>query len=189
MMRRVTFGAAAFGILAAASVAAHEGSSARITLAPGQPYVGASCRVVVVTTDASGDARRSRRVWLVADMPMHVMRPIEAELRRTHDARVYTGEIIFTMPGPWRVELRVEDADETMTAAFEARVLLDGETAESGAGDHVLALQDAPHPTLLPPGYVLGGAVVLTLLMQGVAMVLARGRGSKVAGDLRVRPN
>jgi hypothetical protein len=185
--RRLTLGAAAVGILATASLAAHEGSSARVTLAPGQPYVGASCRVVVVTTDASGAGRHGRRLYLVADMPMHVMRPVEVELRRTHDPSVYTGEIVFTMPGPWRVQLRVEDATETMTAAFEARVLLDGETAEPGAGDYALTLQDAPRPTLLPPEYVLGGAVALALLMQAIAIVLARGREVKMADGARVR--
>jgi hypothetical protein len=170
-----------FTIALAATAVAHEAARAQLTVEPDRPRVGAACRVVVVAPETSALGRLSRRVWLSADMPMHVMRPVEAELRRTDDPNVYTGDIAFTMPGPWRVELRVQEVDETMRGAFEMRVLREDEANEARAGQHVIELEDMARPTVFPPQLVLGGAVALTLLLQIAAILVARRRTKAAA--------
>jgi hypothetical protein len=184
MNARRLLAVAAWLLVSAVPAAAHDGARATMTLVPGTPTVGAACRITVVTAEATALGRLSRRAWVSADMPMHVMRPIEVELRRTAQPNVFSGEILFTMPGPWRVRLRVEDVDETMEGAVEVRVRSEGDdvAALTDVARHLVALQDAARATVFPPGTVLGGAVALALLMQSVAIIVRR------RGPARARP-
>lgn len=180
-MRGHLFALTSLVILASAAAAAHEGVRAGITVTPGQPYPGESCRIVLITSGAGAVANADRRVRLTAGMPAHLMRPVEVELERTGDPNVYTGNMTFTMAGAWRVDVQMLEDGERMQAPFEVRVLRENEVAGGTVGQYILVLQDAPEPTVLPPAYVLAGATGLTLLMEAAAIILYRRRQSAAA--------
>ena len=166
-------------VTAASVLSAHEGARATITFQPGSPRTDETCRVRVSELPMSGLTRLGRRVSIVADMPMHAMQPVRATLTPAADEEgAFEGALTFTMPGPWRVTVHVGDANEEMIGALELRVRRDDLPAETSSSRVVVALEDAPRPTILPPMWVLTSAVALAVGMELIAVAYARRRRS-----------
>jgi hypothetical protein len=169
--------AAALAAMTAAPLFAHEGTRALLAVEPGSPRYIDRVHVRVVITPQSALSRLGRRVWIVADMPMHAMQPIQVELTPTGDDQgTFAGDLGFSMPGPWRIEVRVADAGEVMRNTFELRVRRDDLPPDTSVGHYEVDMLDPVRPTIAPPQLILGAAVALALVMELTAVVFAHRR-------------
>lgn len=170
-------GLAAAGLaLAASFTIAHEAMRATLVVSPQHPRVGRECRVDVTLRTASGLARFVQRAWIVGEMTGHPMRPVVAELRRTGGEHDFTGELAFTMAGPWRVTLHVQDGRDVLWAPLEWEVVptdVDPGAPEMG---YAVDLREPEKANVLPPAWALAGALALVAAMQGAAVLFERKR-------------
>lgn len=163
-------------VLAAALAGAHEATRATLVVSPQRPRVDRPCRVDVSLRTASGLARFVQRAWIVAEMSGHPMPPVVAELKPAADGRDFTGELSFTMQGPWRVTLHVQDGSDVLLAPMEWQVV--GADDDSGAAEigHHVDLREPARDNVVPPGAGLAAAIGLAAAMQAAARFYQRRR-------------
>lgn len=146
--------------------------TAAVAMTPGKPRASQPCRLTVTAYKSVGTPvpLKPQRVWLVAGMTGHAMRPIEVELLPTRRSGEYSGDITFTMPGLWHITLYVRDRNEAMWAKFDTKVLGAGQAADDVPYQQTLEMLDPARVNLVPPAWVLAGAIGLVLLAEGTAV-------------------
>ena len=158
---------------AAVSLPAHDILHATIAMTPGKPHVEAPSQIEVTLTTSAGVPPHlvGGRLWVSGAMPGHAMPPLEAPLRATTKPGVFVGELAFSMSGPWFVSLNLtEDNGESMIATFEMVVARydDPETTETGVHKVDMLLTEGRN--MVPPMWVLLGAIALILVAEGTAL-------------------
>lgn len=175
--------AAAAGLwLALAPVAwAHNALKAVVVVMPAHPRVGEACEISLSVLAPPGVPilRQIQRVSLAGEMTGHAMAPVETVLVPSGGPGGYSGRLAFTMAGDWRATLRVALLNEEMWATFDMEVWTAHAPPDTGSGRVVLEMRDPVRTNLLPPGWVLAGAVGLTLLAEGTAAALKLRRSRK----------
>lgn len=170
----------------------HEGARATLTLRPGEPRVGEPCRVRIAVTPAAMSRQLGPGISLAADMPMHAMQPVEATLAPSEDESAsYEGELTFTMPGPWRIVVRVADGSEVMTGQIEMHVRSEELPPDGGTKEFLFDLLEPVRPTILPPGWVLSGSIAFAATVELFAILFARRRRCRrgeMGSRARVKP-
>jgi YtkA-like protein len=153
---------------------AHSLVRAALTYAPQNPRVGEMWRVSAVVQSADQALHPERRVHLVGTMMGHPMRPVEAALSPTGEAGTYSGALSFTMRGPWRIALEVDDLNQVQLATFDLEVV--NADASSGGFEMraILDLHQPARPNLVPPAWAVAAALGLTLAMQAAALFVQR---------------
>lgn len=148
----------------------HNSVPALLTYSPQMPHVGQRWQVQVSLQSPDPTAvHPARRVWLVGEMTGHPMRPVEAELTRADMAgNMYAGALEFTMRGPWRVTVRVEELIDVVEGSLALDVVGDDESTGLDALRDAVLLQRPDQPTMVPPAWTLGGAVVLALALEWI---------------------
>ena len=170
---------ASLGILGAPDAAvAHDAVKAIVRFSGGDARLGMPCPVEVSVLAPPGlpIVRQIRHVSIVADMTGHAMLPVEADFTPDKVAGEYSGDIRFTMAGPWRLTVRVDLLNEQMWGTIDLPVRADSEAIDARPIRYVLELQDPIRPTVFPPGWTLGTAVALAAFLEVAAITLARRR-------------
>lgn len=174
--------AAAWAIAVAPLTADLTGTHAIVAISPAHPRVDEPCHVRVSLRAKNGYAIVPQRATIVGEMTGHPMRPVEAELVPAVAQGVspapsdLTTTLAFTMSGPWRLTLRVEEGAAVLVGTTAIDVV--GEGADTG-GPEIRLLVDLLQPAranLIPPSWVAIGAIALTAAMQAAASILARRR-------------
>lgn len=160
----------------AGATAGHAVTTAALVMTPQSPRVGEPWRLSVSLTSADPSQHPGRKVRAVADMTGHRMRPIVTELVLTPDGSGYEGTMAFTMRGPWKVTLSVQDLNDVLTADYFIGVV--GSDASTGMWEMraLLDLHRPVHPNIIPPWWTVAGTVALILAMQAIAAVYQRRR-------------
>jgi hypothetical protein len=180
-MTRALILVAAVSLAAAALSADVTGTHAYVTIAPVHPRVEEPCRVSASLRTRNGYPLFPQHVTIVGEMTGHPMRPVEAELQRAPGAGEFTGTLAFTMRGPWRLTLRVEEGSSALVGVAGIEVV--GADADTGGSEirYMVDLAQPPRANLLPPAWVLAGAIALTVAMQRTAAFAAR-RKARASG-------
>lgn len=158
---------------AAVSLPAHEVLHASIVMTPGKPHVDAPSQVEVTLTTSAGVAPHliGGRLWISGVMPGHAMPPLDGPLKATTTPGVFVGEIAFSMSGPWHVSVNLEEeTGETMIATFEMVVARDTDPDTRDSAVHKVDLVVAEGRSMVPPMWVLLGAIALIVLAEGTAL-------------------
>jgi hypothetical protein len=152
------------------------GTHAYISIAPAHPRVGEPCRLSASLRTRNGYPLVPQRVAVVGEMTGHPMRPVETELQRSAAPDEFTGTLGFTMRGPWRLTLRVEEGSSALAGITVIEVV--GPDDDTGGSEirYMVDLAEAPRANLLPPVWVLAGAIAVTAAMHRAAAVAARRR-------------
>lgn len=87
---------------------------------PPQPFQGRETLYTLVLRDGVGRQVAGARVTLMGRMPdgMTVLAP----LRETSGAGRYSGRVLFTMEGEWRLTVRIVQTDRPLELSFTERV-------------------------------------------------------------------
>jgi hypothetical protein len=152
----------------------HAVAKAALSFSPQTPRVGQAWQLSIAIQSSDRALHPARRVKVVGEMTGHAMRPVEVELTRTSDGGTYEGALAFTMRGPWRITVRVEDLNDVLTAAFDLEVVRPDESSGFDDMRTMLDLHPPVRANLLPPGWTLLGVIVLALAFEWAAWLLSR---------------
>jgi hypothetical protein len=173
-------------LLMPSSAGANSGqaTTAVLTATPQNPAVGQGWQVKV---SLQGEDTRQHHGWhlrLSGEMMGHPMPPIETVLSEAGEAGSHTGALTFTMRGPWRVTLRLENQSEALLGAFDMDVVNPGETIGADEMHYEIAMVAPVRPTLVRPWTVVFVSVAGVLAMQAAAVFSQRRRqGAARAAD------
>lgn len=167
---------------AAGATGSHNIVRAALVYGPQTPRMGDIWHVSATLESSDGLVHPGRRVTVSADMTVHHMRPVEAEMARLDSAgRTFSGQISFTMPGPWRITFRSEDVNELLVGTFPFEVGNGEEPRGAVEMRTVVYLMPPPQPNLVPPAWAAVGAVALTIAFELVAAAYQRRRPTQRA--------
>jgi hypothetical protein len=168
--RRTAVAAIAALLLAQPLLSGHNGVVAVVTVTPGRPIAGEASRVTVVALGPTGAlALPGQRLRLIGEMTGHAMPPLRAELQPGAIKGLYVGELSFTMAGPWKMTLEIDQQGETMWATFGMEAGSEGD-ATGAPRRYDLEMLDPVQPTLFSPTWVVLVAVGLTVAAEGTAI-------------------
>jgi hypothetical protein len=183
--RRTRIGSAAIialVVLVPAVLRGHNTVRASLVCRPQAPRAGEVWHVTASVDSSDGLVHPGRRLTVTADMAAHHMRPIAAEMTRTDAAgRAFSGQLSFTMPGPWQLTLRSEDLNEVLVGVFAFEVANDDDPRAVGEVRTVVDLIPPPHPNLIPPAWAAAGTIGLTIAFEIVATRYQRRRERRSA--------
>jgi hypothetical protein len=96
------------------------GLTVELASEPGRPVQGRDTVYTLSLRDGAGRQVGGAKVTLMGRMPdgMTVLAP----LRETSQAGRYSGQILFTMEGQWRLTVRIIQADTPLELAFTEQV-------------------------------------------------------------------
>ncbi len=164
--------------VATAALHAHDATTARLTFVGGHPHSGqrGEIRVQLLGLGGAPVSLEDTTVRIIADMTMHAMTPVEADLTRHLPNEVRGGDIAFTMPGEWRITLRLEEQAGTRVSVFPLTVLR-GDAVGSGTDLNVdVGLEPLPRPTIFDPWTVVWVSLGLVVAAETTAIVFRRRR-------------
>jgi hypothetical protein len=165
---------------AAGATGTHNMLRAALIYGPQSPRMGDIWYVSATLESTDGLVHPSRRVKLIADMTVHAMRPVEADMTRTDSAgRTFSGQLSFTMPGPWRVTLRSDDVNELLIGSFPFDVANDDEPRGATEMRTVVYLTPPPQANLVPPILAVVVTIALALAFEIAAAVYQRRRTTR----------
>ena len=172
-------GMLAFALACGAAVlGAHDASTARVAFVGGHPRSGQRVEVRVQLLGPGGApvSLADDTIQLVADMTMHAMTPVEAMLSHEYRSDVRAADVAFTMPGEWRITVRIDGPTGPRAAVFPLTVL-HGDAAGQETDLNVdVAVRALPRPTLFDPWAVVAVAVGLVVAAEATAIVFYRRR-------------
>ncbi|MBI3080511.1 MAG: FixH family protein [candidate division NC10 bacterium] len=92
----------------------------KLTSEPGQPIQGRETVYTLSVRDAAGRQVTGAKVTLMGRMPdgMTVLAP----LTETSQAGLYSGRVLFTMEGEWRLTVRIIQTDTPLELSFTEQV-------------------------------------------------------------------
>lgn len=107
-------------LMAGSLSAEQQGIRVELTSEPREPVSNRETVYTLTLTDLKGQPVSQAKATLAGQMAdgMAVLTP----LRATGKAGIYTGRVLFTMEGPWRMTLRVTHLGQTFELALSERV-------------------------------------------------------------------
>jgi len=171
---------------AGTTVGAHDFRAGQVIFTAGQPITGQPVDVTLSIQGLGGlpASLRNSRVVISADMTAHRMTPVTAELKTELPDYKRGGRIAFTMPGDWRITVKVIEASEAeRVAVFPLTVLRSDAVPATTSLAIGVELNTAPRPTVFEPWNVVWATVALILLFEALAVVgYFRRLGRETAG-------
>ena len=165
-----------------AATGVHPLAKAQLTFGPQIPRVDQPWHVRAEIQSADALQHPSRHVRVIGEMTGHPMLPVEVELTRVPGERdIYEGAVAFTMPGSWRITVRVDDINDTLVGMFGLDVC--DEDGATGFDElrSVVDLHQPVRPNLIPPWYVVGAVGLLVVAAEWTSMAAARRRAQRGA--------
>lgn len=162
----------ALGTWPVGATGTHNTVGAALVMRPQLPSMGRPWAISIVLRSTDGLPHPNRRVRLVAEMTGHAMRPESVELSRSDEPDVYSGTLVLTMRGPWKITVRMEDVNDLMLGSFNVQA--GGDADGNGAPEmrDLVQLARPVRPNLVPPGWVVAAAFGLTVAFQAGARLL-----------------
>lgn len=152
------------------AMAHNEPITGEVFMQPAEPVLNEEAEMRVILYGAnSGFPALGAKVTVIADMPVHKMKPVTANLSRGQKRNELVGKLRFTMVGPWEVTLDVLHEGERDQAKFNMEVKIPTTERDEGIARYVLTLNLEPSGFAYYPGLVLIGSVLLMALIVVLA--------------------
>ncbi len=165
---------AAIWFAAGARPGAHAITSGFITFTAGQPITGRPVEMQISLQGLGGmpATLANSMVLIEADMTAHRMTPVTATLAQDLPDYKRGGTIAFTMPGEWRITVKVIEQNEAeRVAVFPLTVLRSDAVPAANSLTIQVDLESAPNPTVFDPWNVVWAGVGLVVLLEAFAVV------------------